>query len=168
MNKELIIRHAEIDDLSSIVSIYNQAIRSGYATGDMDEFRMEDRVDWFNKFDSNEYPLYVAEIENSIVGYCTISPYRPGRQAMSSVAEISYYLDFSFHGKGIGSSLLKFAISDCKRIGKESLLAILMDCNTASIKLLEKFNFEKWGHLPDIINIKGKIQSHLIYDLKIS
>lgn len=168
MKKELIIRFVNITDLPFIVDIYNQAIRSRCATGDMEEFGVDDRIEWLKKFDDNEYPLYIAEIENRVVGYCTLSPYRPGRKAMSTVAEISYYLDYSFHGKGIGATLLKYVISDCDRIGKKSLIAILLDINSPTIGLLEKFNFKKWGHLPDIIEIDGKKFGHLIYGLKIN
>ena len=167
MNKRINIRIANIGDLSFIVDIYNQAIRSRCATGDMEEFNVEDRIAWFEKFDANDYPIYVAEIENRVVGYCTLSPYRSGRQAMQSVAEISYFLDYSFHRKGIATALLKHAISDCNRIGKKSLLAIILDINLPTIGLLENFNFEKWGHLPDIIEIDGKKCGQFIYGLKI-
>lgn len=166
--KELTIRFADITDLSSITDIYNQAIRTKCATGDIEEFSVDDRTEWFEKFDNNKYPLYIAEIANKVVGYCTLSPYRPGRKAMSSVAEISYYLDYSFHGKGIGTALLKYVIEDCDRIGKESLLAILLDINTQSVGILEKFNFTKWGHFPDIIDIDREKCGHLIYGLKIN
>ena len=168
MKKELTIRFSKITDLPFIVDIYNQAIRSKCATGDMNEFSVEDRIDWFNKYDNDKYPLYVAEIGDVIVGYCTLSQYRRGREAMSSVAEISYYTDYSFQGKGIGTALLKHAISDCVRIGKESLLAIILDINSQSIGLLKKFNFEKWGHFPYIINLNNKKCGHLIYGLKIN
>jgi len=167
MVKGLNIRFSKIADLPFIVDIYNQAIRSENATGDLDEFSVDDRKEWFYKYDNDHYPLYVAVIENKVVGYCALSPYRPGRKAMSSAAEISYYLDYSFHGKGIGTALIEFAISDCERIGKENLLAILLDINSSSIRLLEKLNFEKWGYFPNIINLNGKKCGHLIYGLKI-
>ena len=168
MKNELSIRVSTITDLASIVDIYNQAIRSKCATGDIVEFTIEDRIEWFHTYESNSYPLYVAEIENVIVGYCTISLYRQGRAAMSSVAEISYYLDYAYHEQGIGTALIKHAIADCKRIGKENLLAILLDINTPSIGLLEKLNFKKWGHFPDIIDLHGNKCGQLIYGLKIS
>lgn len=168
MKNKVLIRFSKITDLPFIVDIYNQAILSEYATGDVDEFSVDDRVEWFNTFNNNEYPLYVAEVSNKIVGYCTLSPYRPGRKAMASVAEISYYLDYSFHRKGIGTALLKHAIADCSRIGKENLLAVLLELNISSINLLEKNNFKKWGHFPDIIDLKGKKCGHLVYGLKIS
>lgn len=168
MKREIKIRLAKLSDLPSIVDIYNQAIRSQFATGDLTEFDVEERQEWFNKFNKDKYPIYIAEINNNVVGYCTLSPYRPGREAMASVAEISYYVDFSFHGKGVGTALFNYAISDCKRIGKDSLLAILLDINNTSIRILKKFGFKQWGHFPNIINFNGKYCGHLVYGLKIT
>ena len=168
MEKELTIRFAKFSDLSSIVDIYNQAIRTKSDTGDTEEFYVNNRIKWFEKFDKDEYPLYIVEIANKVIGYCTLSPYRPGRKAMSTVAEISYYVDYEIHGSGIGTALLKHVISDCERIGKENLIAILLDINSQSVGILEKFKFSKWGHLPAIININGKKCGHLIYGLKIN
>ena len=167
MEKNLTIRFANASDLPSIVDIYNQAISTKSATGDTEEFSVSERIKWFEHYNKIDYPLYVAEIANHVVGYCAISPYRPGRKAMASVAEISYYVDYSKHGNGVGSALIKHAIADCNRIGKESLLAILLDINFQSVEILVKFGFTKWGHLPDIIHIDGQRCGHLIYGLKI-
>jgi len=167
LETELQIRFANISDLPSMVNIYNQAIREKNATGDTEEFNAEERVKWFEKYDKNEYPLYVVEIGGKIVGYCSLSPYRQGRKAMSSIAEISYYLDFSMQRKGIGTALLNHVILDCNRIGKKCLLAIILDINFQSVGILKKLNFVKWGHFPDVININGKKCSQLIYGLKL-
>jgi phosphinothricin acetyltransferase len=167
VEEALKIRFANRADLPAIVEIYNQAIKSRCSTGDVEEYTIEQRIEWFEKYDPDQYPIYVAELAGEVVGYCTLSPYRPGRKAMSRIAEVSYYLDNSFHGIGIGTALLKFVLSDCARIGKESLLAILLDINPQSIKILKKFNFKQWGHYPDIIEIDGKRCGQLIYGLKI-
>ncbi len=167
-NSDLLIRTADNSDLPSIVEIYNQAIRSKKATGDLDEFSLSNRVEWFESFDKEKYPLYIIEFKGEVVGYCSISPYRKGRRALSSVAEISYYLDYSIHGKNIGSSLLQYVITDCKRIGIKTLLAILLDINEPSVGLLEKFHFKKWGFLPQIAQIDDEICGQFIYGLKIN
>jgi len=161
------IRFATIDDLPKIVEIYNQAIKLKRATGDTDEFSVKERVEWFYKFSTNEYPIYIAEIENEIAGYATLSPYRKGRKAMSKIAEISFYLEYSYRGLGIGSALVNHVILDCKRINKETLLAILLDINKDSIKLLKKFNFEQWGHFPNIINLDTVKCGQFIYGLNL-
>ncbi len=59
MKTEPIIRFAKITDLPSIVDIYNQAIRTKCTTGDVEEFNVEDRIEWFKKYDKNAYPLYI-------------------------------------------------------------------------------------------------------------
>jgi len=167
MVKNLKFRFAQLSDLPILVSIYNQAIKSKCATGDTVEFKVEERLAWFQKFDKNTYPLYVVTHKNNIVGYCSLSPYRPGRKAMSTVAEISYYIDYSYHRKGIGTALLNYVLHDCKRLNIKSSLAFVLDINTSTLKLLEKFKFKKLGHLPNMIHLNDVVCGHLIYGLKV-
>jgi len=167
MKSHHFIRFGERKDLPIIVDIYNQTIRSGAATGDLDEFEVEDRLNWFEKFTSNNYPIYVIEKDGVVAGYGTLSPYRPGRRAMNSIAEISFFLDEEYHGMGLGSFLVDHMIKDCQRIRKKALLAILLDINDKSIGLLKKFGFEEWGHFPEVIELKGKTCGQLIYGLKL-
>lgn len=168
MGNQWFVRFANKGDLPTIVKIYNQVIRSGTATGDLDEFEMKDRIAWFEKFDEENYPIYVVESKGEIAGYGTLSPYRPGRGAMNSIAEISFFLDEHFQGMGIGSFLVDFIIRDSQRIGKKNLLAILLDLNEKSIGLLKKFGFEQWGYFPDIIELRDQKCGQLIYGLKVN
>ena len=168
MNNNFHTRFGELTDLPAIVDIYNQAIRTKEITGDLVEYEVEDRVNWFRKYNKDHYPIYVAERAGRVVGYCTLSPFRPGRQGMAGIAEISYFLDFSVHGEGIGSALITHAMADCERIGKKSLIAILLDINPRSTNILKKFNFTKWGHFPNVIDLDGRICSQVIYGLKLS
>ena len=163
----MIIQFAKFEDLPSIVEIYNQSIRSGVVTGDMDEFRPEDREDWFNIFDRNSYPIYVIRNNETVVGYATLSPYRKGRRAMSKIAEVSYFLHFDYRGKGIGSMLMDHVIKDCVRLKKEVLLAILVAINDESVRFLKKWQFEEWARMPDIIDFGSYRCDHLIYGRKI-
>ena len=157
MLDDLNIRFGKSIDLAVIVGIYNQAIRTGQSTGDLEEYNVEDRVTWIQKFDKDNYPLYVAEIDNKVVGYCSLSAYRSGRKAMESIAEISYYIDESVHGKGIATKLIEYAIQDCQRIHKKTLLAILLDINTPSVNLLKKLGFKQWGHFPNVVDLNGNV-----------
>lgn len=167
MNKEINIRIATISDLEAIVDILNQAINAR-VNGLLKEETVESRTQWFNSFNPNEYPIYIAEKDNKVVGYCYLSPYRSGRQAMKKIAEISYYIDYKYHKQGIASSLIQHAINNCSRLNKNTLLAVLLDINIPSVSILEKFGFKKWGEYPDVIDLDGKICSQLIYGLKTS
>jgi len=106
--------------------------------------------------------------EKTIIGYGSLSPYREGRKAMSKIAEVSFFLDERFQGKGYGSLLLAKIISDCDRVGINTLLAILLDVNKKSIGLLKKFGFKEWGHFPNVIEFENKICGQSILGLKVS
>jgi len=126
-SKDINIRFANRADLPEIVEIYNQAIRSNTATGDLEEFLVKEKEEWFSSFSELLYPIYVAECDSKVVAYCSVSPYRPGRGAMKSIAEISYYVHKNYFRKGIGRKLLKYALQNAQRIEKKVFIAILLD-----------------------------------------
>lgn len=161
------IRLARMDDLEIITSIYNQAIMSRKSTGDTEIFTPTQRKTWFISHQNERTPVFVFEECGTVVGYCALSPYRPGRQALERTAEISYYVDFEHHQKGIGSKLIEHTVSAAKELGYENLLAILLSCNQGSAALLKKHNFKLWGTLPDVANIDGNFYSHFYYGLKL-
>lgn len=162
------IRKAVKNDLERITEIYNQAIISKKATADMEVFKEDQRMQWFLIHSNNERtPIYVYEDECTLAGYCSLSAYRPGRQALESIAEISYYIDYSYHRRGFGSKLVQYAIDEARKLGYKNLLAILLSCNDSSQALLKKYGFEHWGTLPNIVYINDKIYSHYYYGLKL-
>lgn len=163
----MLIRTASIEDLPDIVCIYNQAIKAGRKTGDTEIFSVDERKNWFETHKSHNYPILVAEEENKVIGYLSLSPYRPGRNAFRHTAEVSYYVHFNHHRKGVAASLLQHALDLCRDIGLETLIAILLAGNEGSIRLLEKFNFEKWGHLPSVADFDGLKEDHYYYGLRV-
>ncbi len=155
------IRIAEAGDWGSIVKIYNEAIDTRISTADTDYVSVENKEAWLKEHSKDQYPIYVAETNAEVVGWCSLSPYRYGRSAFDKTAEISYYIAESHRGKGIGTALVERAISDCSRLGIEILVAILLGSNAPSINLLLKFGFEEWGRLPGIAEIDTNRYDHL-------
>ncbi|WP_430885318.1 GNAT family N-acetyltransferase [Fusibacter sp. JL216-2] len=163
----MIIRQAQQSDLKVMTDIYNQAIIRKECTADTETFTVSQRQAWFDAHKDPAYPLYACEIDGRVVGYVYLSGYRPGRKAMRYITEVSYYIDNDYQGQGIGSKLLPFAIEKAKALGYRDMVAILLSLNTPSIKLLEKFGFEKWGDLPNVADFDGVLCSHLYYGLKL-
>ncbi|MFA9371824.1 MAG: N-acetyltransferase family protein [Labilibaculum antarcticum] len=161
------IRLATSSDLPAINDIYNQAVRKKYCTADLDEITLEQRTKWFEKHQSDQYPVFVAVEDDRVVGWICYSAYRAGRRALQSAAEVSYYIDEEHLQKGIGSQLLQFSIDEASKYKFKSLFAILLAANLASLKLLEKFGFERWGLMPHVADIDGEICDHLYYGRKI-
>jgi len=161
------IRKAIISDLPALVNIYNQAIRGGQ-TADTNPISLEERKPWFKAHQNEIFPLYVLEIDTTIAGYATLSPYRNKRPALRFTVEVSYYFDKKFIGQGLGSALLKAMIKTAQQLGFKNMVAILLDNNIPSIKLLKKFKFVEWGNLPEVAEINGKKVGHCYYGRKIN
>ncbi len=150
-------------DYPRILDIYNQAVVQHMYTADLDIQKPEDKRSWFESHNQHEYPIYIFEEDNQVIGWCAITPYRKGRRALKHTAEISYYVDFNHHGHGVATTLIDYALSDCERIKKKVLLAILLERNLASIKLLEKFGFSEWAYLPKVAKIGKSLVGQKIF-----
>ena len=164
---EIHIRDALEKDLKDIVEIYNQAINNRSSLAYTDIFSVEDRKEWFIDHSKDKYPILIAEQDNTVLGWISISPYRKGRQALYKTVEVSYFIHNDFKRMGIGSKLLSEMLKKIKELGYKTVIAIVFDKNIGSMKLLEKNNFKKWGFLPDVAEIDKNKFSHVYYGRKI-
>jgi L-amino acid N-acyltransferase YncA len=150
------IRLADESDWPSLIGIYNQGVDTRMSVGDLTHVSVEGRREWLAAHNSRDHPIYVEETAGKIVGWCAISPYRPGRMALRHTVEISYFVDEAHRRTGVATRLIDHALAGCKRSEIRRVFAILMDINAPSVALLEKLGFEKWGHLPGVAVIDGK------------
>ena len=164
---DIIIRQAEQKDLASIVTIYNQAIATKISTAETIPVTAENKQSWFDEHQNEKFPLLVAEYNKEVIGWISLSAYRKGRQALQHIGEVSYYIHHNHLQKGLGSKLMNAMIEKAKELGYKNLIAIIIDANTASVGLLNKFGFEKWGLIPGIIEMEGIVHDHGYYGRKI-
>jgi phosphinothricin acetyltransferase len=162
------IRNARLEDIDSINNIHNQAINEKFKVAYLEPWTKDMMLEWFNEHDSKEYPVYVAEIDNNVVGFVYINSYRPGRVALKQTAEISYFVDKNYQRKGIGRKLIRFMESKCNNLGIKTLFAIIIDTNEASIKAIEKCGYKEWGHLPRIAIFDDIEVGHFYYGKRIA
>ncbi len=104
------IRKATTKDLEAINNIYNQAVLHGYQTADTEIVTIKTRKDWFKNHDLINYPVFVFIKDETVVAWLSLSAYRPGRKALKTLAEISYYVHNDFQVHGIGTKLMEFAL----------------------------------------------------------
>jgi L-amino acid N-acyltransferase YncA len=161
------IRTASEPDWPQIIAIYNQAVDQGACTADTEHVTVASRRNWLQLHTASRYPILIAELDGAMAGWCSISPYRPGRKALEKTAEISYYVDRDYRERGIARFLMEQAINRAKAAGHRNLIAILLDINTPSLNLLEKFGFDRWGHLPGIADFGAIHCGHYLYGRKI-
>jgi len=157
------VRLADRADLPAIVAIYNEAVADRFATADLEPVTMEARAAWFDAHDPHAYPIYVVEQDGAVAGWCSLTAYRGGRAAVRRTAEISYYVARAARGRGLGRTLVERALGDAPALGLHVLFAIILEPNTASVRLMERCGFERWGRLPAVAEIEGRLVDHLYY-----
>lgn len=159
------IRAAHIDDLQSIVEIYNQTIPLKNVTADTTAITLESRINWFHQFNKDR-PLWVYEKDQKVIAWLSIRSFY-GRPAYQHTVEIGMYIDEKNRQKGLGSEMLLHAISECRKIGIKTILAFIFSNNILSLNFFSKYGFINYGNLPQVAEIENEKIDLVIMGLKI-
>lgn len=162
MDTDCTIRLADPADWQAVINIYNQGIDDG-CNAFTSHISVESQKRWLETHDGIEYAIFVAEVDNRVVGWISLSPYRKERKAFRKTGETIYYIDRQFRNRGIGGKLMEFALGKAPEYQLETLLAFLLDINTGSVRLLEKSGFTRWGHFPGIAEIGNRQCGQYVY-----
>jgi RimJ/RimL family protein N-acetyltransferase len=112
-----------------------------------------EHINWFSKklLDNNCY-LYIAYKDRVPVGMIRFD-------VDNDLCSISYLVDKIQRGKGIGSSIVYAGIRQFKKDSNFTglLTAVVKSINDASLKIFEKFGFEKETGPAGLINFKKLI-----------
>ena len=152
---------AQIRHLNDINRIYNQAVEDGLRTAHTEPLSLDEHKKWLNKHSRDTYPVFVYLKDNNVVGWISISPYRSDRKALNEIVEVSYYVDYEHHGQGIGTELMNRAVRFCREAEYRLIIAILIEQNRGSLKLLDKFEFQEGGRIPDAIHFNNTFRDHI-------
>ena len=143
------IRTVKLSDAAQIAEIYNFYIETSHATFELetiDSIEMENRIrETFQK----NYPFFVCEENAEIVGYAYGRMFRPRRAYLHSI-EVSVYIRNSAEGKGVGTQLYQKLLDEILQKDFHAIIAGISLPNDASIRLHEKFGFEKVAHFREV------------------
>lgn len=154
------IRPAFYDDESAIVEIMNQGINEE-TNAYVQPFDWVQGSNWFASLRENSTALVVAETNNQIVGWGSLSNYRGGREALISTKEITFYVHHDFRRFGAASKLILNLEETARDLKVKHLVAILLDDNAGSRALLEKHNYFVWGLFEAIAEFESGAKGHL-------
>jgi L-amino acid N-acyltransferase YncA len=147
-------RIARFEDLPAIVEIYNSTVPSREVTADTEPITVESRHAWFAEHTPEQRPLWVAEEDGRILGWLSFSNFY-GRPAYSGTAELSIYIDESARRKGVGRYFLERAIEHAPRLRVHTLLGFIFGHNEPSLRLFDRFGFERWAFMPRVATLDG-------------
>jgi L-amino acid N-acyltransferase YncA len=141
---DLHLRLAERRDAEAIRSIYNPEVLESTVTFDLVPRSVEDQVAWLDEHAGGHPALVAADADGDVVGFGSLSPYRP-RAAYSTTVEDSVYVRRDCRGSGVGSALLGELVRLGTAHGFHSAIARIVGHHEASIALHAACGFETIG-----------------------
>jgi len=137
------IRLAERRDAEAIRGIYNAEVTGSTVTFDLVARSLEDQVSWIDAH-AGGHPAVVAEIDEEIVGFGSLSPFRD-RAAYIGTVEDSLYVDHAYRSRGVGRALLEELLRLAAAHGFHTVIARIVGGHDASIALHASCGFEIVG-----------------------
>lgn len=139
----LTVRQATSDDTESILRIYNQGIEDRIATLETETKDSSYMEAWFNDH-QGRFSVLVAEREGEVIGWASLNPYSH-RCAYNGVADLSVYIDRSFRGQGVGSSLLESLHKAAKENSFYKIVLFTFPFNESGQGLYRKMGYRHVG-----------------------
>jgi len=136
-------RLAEPRDAEATRAIYNVEVASSTVTFDLVPRTAAEQLAWIEEH-SGGHPAIVAVDDETIVGFASLSPYRP-RPAYAPTVEDSVYVHRDRRGAGVGRLLLTDLVTLARDHGFHSVIARIVGEHDASIALHRACGFEQIG-----------------------
>jgi L-amino acid N-acyltransferase len=148
MPETIHIRPATAADLAAINAIYNHYVLHSTATYQTEPATDQERADWFAEH-GPEHPITVAMLENTVVGWGSLSRFHK-RAAYRHTVENSVYVHHDHHRRGIGRAILADLIDRARAIGHHTIIAGIDAEQSASLGLHERAGFAQAAHLREV------------------
>ena len=135
---------------------YNREVTGSTVTFDMVERTVEEQAAWIADH-LGGHPAIVAvdEASGQVVGFASLSPYRP-RPAYATTVEDSVYVRDDRRGTGVGRALLTEIVRLAGTHGYHSVIGRIVGDHTASIALHEACGFEVVGREREVGRKHGR------------
>ncbi|GBD11097.1 Putative phosphinothricin acetyltransferase YwnH [bacterium HR23] len=137
------VRPAREGDVPAITEIYNQGIEDRIATLEGEPHSVEERLEWFRAHGPQE-PVLVAEADGLIVGWASLSCYKP-RRCYDGVKELSIYVRREWRGRGVGARLLDALLKRGAEVGVHKVVLYAFPSNARALALYRKAGFRAVG-----------------------
>lgn len=162
---ELVIQSITKNDISACLAIYNYEVINGVATLDLEPRTLEEWREWYNAHSDEHHPIIVGTIDDVVVGYASLSPYRL-KDAFKSTVELSIYIHKDYRVQGVATQLMERILEIAKEDTMlHNVVSVITAGNEESTKLHNRFGFTYCGLTPEVGFKHGKYQDTETYAL---
>ena len=162
---ELVIRPITRNDIASCLDIYNYEVVNGVATLDLETRTLPEWQAWYEAHQTSEHCIFLGLMDDVVVGYASLSPYRP-KEAYKSTVELSIYIHQDYRGRGVATQLMAHILEIAKNDPLlHNVVSVITAGNEGSTKLHARFGFTYCGLTPQVGFKHGKYQDTETYAL---
>ncbi len=140
---DVVVRLAALDDAESIRRIYNYEVEHTTHTFDLVPRTLDEQRAWLRER-AGALGVLVAELDGRVVGFSSLSEYRP-RAAYRTSVESSVYVDEAVRGRGVGRRLMRELVDLAQSRGFHTMIARVAGGHEASVLLHEAAGFTVVG-----------------------
>lgn len=141
------IRACEKKDINCICDIYNYYIKYTVITFEESLVSREDMAHRVSTY-MQHFPWLVCEVDGEVVGYAYATKWQ-ARSAYKNSVEVTVYVKHGKIGQGYGQGLYKKLLQSLSG-NCHAIIAGIALPNEDSIRLHEKFGFEKVAHFKEV------------------
>ncbi|MCX7787265.1 MAG: GNAT family N-acetyltransferase [Spirochaetes bacterium] len=142
------IRRVRLEDAPKICSIYNHYVTHSVCTFEEEPVSVSEMEKRIREVLSS-YPWLVWEDAGEILGYTYSSRWK-SRSAYRYSTELSVYVRNGYHGQGIGKTLMASLLDELQRQGFHAVIGGIVLPNERSVRLHERFGFQKVAHFSEV------------------
>ncbi len=141
------LRVASPADAAGLARIYDHYVTTSTVTFELTAPGPDVWAQKIETLNAAGWPFLAAELEERLVGFAYVGPWRP-RPAYAHTVEDTIYLDPAVTGQGIGTRLLAEVLDHAQAAGAREVVAVIADAETpASLALHQRAGFTPAGRL---------------------
>lgn len=146
---ELSVRPARPEDAPQLAEIYNHYVRTSTITFEEEPVSASQMAERIGEIQSLKYPWLLAADATGILGYAYGGKWKV-RAAYRHSSEITVYVRPGLERSGVGSALYRELLPALRTCGVHAAIGGIAQPNDASVRLHEKFGFEKCAHFKEV------------------
>jgi L-amino acid N-acyltransferase YncA len=150
---QYLLEPISISDQKSVIDLFNHYIENSFAAYPEHKVPYEFFGMLLNM--CKDHPsVTVKDSKGLLAGFGMLRPHN-SLPAFSHTAEVTYFIRHELTGRGIGSQMLEYLLTEGKKCGICNVLASISSLNKGSIRFHQKHGFTECGRFKGVARKKG-------------